>query len=307
MMGALQTFVCCPDCGNLARTCGAISATEVFAGRLLDTPIEGGALYRCGTCQLGFRWPRLSKNEFDTLYAMGGDQAWTSSVDSRRDWRLGRAWIAQNLSPGASVLDVGCFDGGFLQGLVGSHHCFGIEIQQQARLHAQRKGIALIGHDFSDVSGQFDCITTFDVIEHVENPVHFLSRCLDAVRPGGHVLISTGNLDAFTFRMMGSRYWYCTIAEHISFLSPIWFDPIKSAMGFQIEYLTTFTHDNAPIARRLKELIANTLYWAHPVLLGALRIIGLGEKDVRRHPMLAQHPPAWWTARDHFMIVLRKL
>ena len=307
MMRVLQALVCCPDCASQARICGDISATEAFAGRLLDSPIEGGALYRCGHCQLGFRWPRLSKSELDALYAQGGDQAWTSSVDSRRDWRLARAWIANSLSPGTSVLDVGCFDGGFLEGLVGSYRCFGIEIHPQARLQAKRKGISLIGLDFSDVAGQFDCITAFDVIEHVENPVRFLSRCMDAVRPGGHVLISTGNLDSFTFRLMSSRYWYCTIAEHISFLSPVWFDAIKSPTGFEIEYLRTFTHDNAPIARRLKELIANTLYWVHPALLGALRKIGFGEKDVRRHPMLAWHPPSWWTARDHFMIVLRKI
>jgi hypothetical protein len=127
------------------------------------------------------------------------------------------------------------------------------------------------------------------------------------VNPGGYVLISTGNLDAFTFRLMGSRYWYCTIAEHISFVSPIWFAENKSERGFEIEYLKTFIHDNAPIARRLKDLIANLLYWAHPALLGALRKLGFGERDVRRHPMLAEHPASWWTARDHFMIVLRKL
>ena len=305
MTGAVQTAVPCPDCASQARICGAISATEVFAGRILESPIEGGALYRCSNCHLGFRWPRLSKGEFDSLYAQGGDQAWTSTVASRRDWRLGQNWIAQNLSQGASILDVGCFEGGFLQGLVASYRCFGIEIHPQARLQAQGKGIALVGRDFSDITGQFDCITTFDVMEHVENPARFLAQCLDAVKPGGYVLTSTGNLDAFTFRLMGSRYWYCTIAEHISFLSPIWFAENKSAMGVEIEYLKTFTHDNAPIARRLRDLIVNILYCVHPTLLGALRRVGFG--DERRHPILLEHPPSWWTARDHFMIALRKL
>jgi 2-polyprenyl-3-methyl-5-hydroxy-6-metoxy-1,4-benzoquinol methylase len=307
MMSALETAVFCPDCASQARSYGVISATEVFAGRILEYPIAGGALYRCSNCQLGFRWPRLTKSEFDNLYAQGGDQAWTSSVHLRRDWRLACARIAQSLSLGASILDVGCFDGGFLEGLVGSYRCFGIEIHPQARLQAQGKGITLVGRDFSDIAGQFDCITTFDVIEHVENPARFLSQCLDAVRLGGYVLISTGNLDALTFRLMGSRYWYCTIAEHISFVSPIWFAENKLAMGFEIEYLKTFTHDNAPIARRLRDLIVNALYWVHPAMLGALRALGFGERDVRRHPMLVQHPPSWWTARDHFMVVLRKL
>ena len=165
----------------------------------------------------------------------------------------------------------------------------------------------MIGADFSEVNGQFDCVTAFDVIEHVENPALFLSQCLDAVRPGGHVLISTGNLDSFTFHRMGGRYWYCTIAEHISFVSPRWFYGNLSDVGCKVVQIKTFAHDKASVIRRVKELIANTLYWVHPSLLGSLRKIGFGQKNLVRHPILAEHPPGWGTARDHFIVMLKKL
>ena len=307
MKSALQPSICCPGCGSKADAIGPIPATDVFAGRLLENPLEGGWLYRCRTCLLGFRWPRLSKNKLDKLYEQGGEHAWTSSGQSRHDWIIGRDWIAQALVSGESILDVGCFDGGFLERLVGLYKCYGIEIHPQARLRAESKGISMIGADFSEVNGQFDCVTAFDVIEHVENPALFLSQCLDAVRPGGHVLISTGNLDSFTFHRMGGRYWYCTIAEHISFVSPRWFYRNLSDMGCKVVQIKTFAHDKASVIRRVKELIANTLYWVHPSLLGSLRKIGFGQKNLVRHPILAEHPPGWGTARDHFIVMLKKL
>ena len=303
----LDHFACCPDCGTNADIVGSISATEVFAGRILDTPLEGGGLYRCTACQLGFRWPRLPKNKLDMLYEHGGDQTWASSAHARCDWSIGRHWISQNLTRDKSILDVGCFDGGFLEGFGDAYKLFGIEIHPQARLRAVAKGVSMAGTDFSKITGQFDCITAFDVIEHVENPAFFLSQCLEAVRSGGYILISTGNMDSVTFRLMGSRYWYCSIAEHISFVSPKWFFGKVSDMGCQVKQLKTFAHDNAPILRRLKELTANILFWMHPSLLGALRRIGFGQKDVLQHPVLAAHPPGWGTAHDHFMVLLKKL
>ena len=37
----------CPDCGAGAACLGAIPATDIFAGKRLAAPIDGGALYRC--------------------------------------------------------------------------------------------------------------------------------------------------------------------------------------------------------------------------------------------------------------------
>ncbi|KAL8393145.1 hypothetical protein RB595_003080 [Gaeumannomyces hyphopodioides] len=39
--------------------------------------------------------------------------------------------------------------------------------------------------------GRFDVVTTFEVVEHVENPSAFLERCGALVRPGGWLVLST--------------------------------------------------------------------------------------------------------------------
>ncbi|KAF5328893.1 hypothetical protein D9611_014261 [Ephemerocybe angulata] len=38
---------------------------------------------------------------------------------------------------------------------------------------------------------QFDVVTALEVIEHVDNPTHFLDTCCSLVKPGGHLFLST--------------------------------------------------------------------------------------------------------------------
>ncbi|NNM80276.1 MAG: class I SAM-dependent methyltransferase [Gallionella sp.] len=297
----------CPDCGGEAALIGPIPATDVCAGNTLEQPLRGGWLYRCRQCLLGFRWPRLGKRELDALYEQGSESAWTASASERRDWCIAQCWLEEKLRPGGSILDVGCFDGGFLEPLVGQYRCYGVEIHSGARKRAEDKGIRVLGSDFSAVEGEFDFITAFDVIEHVEYPKRFLNQCITAVRQGGWVLISTGNLDALSSRVMGSRYWYCTIAEHVSFVSPAWFSRLTSALGCRIENQSTFAHAHTSLSRRTREAASNLFYRMWPSVFRGLRRLGAGRTNVKEHPEIADRPPGWSGARDHFLVLLQKL
>lgn len=305
-MSPEKTKPSCPGCSGIARFVGRIPATNVFAGTLLEKPLPGGCLYRCIECGLGFRWPRLAKEKLDDLYAKGSDTTWTAGVNNRWDWRVVHKWLRTNAPSNAAVLDIGCFDGGFLESLTRNYRCFGIEIHPQAINRAERKGIKIIGTDFTDLKGQFDCITAFDVIEHVESPRDFLECGIKHLDSGGWLLVSTGNLDSFTFRLMGSGYWYCTIAEHISFISPDWVRKQASELGLEIEHMAFFSHADCNFRQKIKQTAANLLYRYWPGLFACLRRMGMGDKNARCFTELASHPPEWVSARDHFLFVLRK-
>lgn len=296
----------CQDCGALADMIGNIPASDTFAGRKLPELLQGGGLYRCQKCSLGFRWPRLVKDELDILYAGGSEVTWSANQDTRRDWRIARRWLKSNLPVDASILDVGCFDGGFLDPLTTIYHCYGIEIHPGARERAKEKNIQIVGGNFSDFHGKFDCITAFDVIEHMEYPARFLEQGLSCLAPSGRFLISTGNLDSFSFWLMGSRYWYCTIAEHISFISPAWIRPQATRHKLEVENIIFFSHEDHGLWQTVIQTTANMIYRFWPKLMRQLRRMGLGGKDVRKHPELVDHPPPWLAARDHFLVVLRK-
>ncbi|TLU87933.1 MAG: hypothetical protein FDX21_03750 [Chlorobium sp.] len=168
MIQKMLKEVYCPDCGGNGVLVGPIPDSVFFAGRTVEKPLKGGRLYRCSLCTLGFRWPRLDKKQLDDLYKQGDENTWSSAPTARTDWQIGRDLLKDLLSRGMSILDVGCFDGGFLEPLVDLYACNGIEIYSLAAKRAAKKGVTIIGSDFADVSGSFDCITAFDVIEHIE-------------------------------------------------------------------------------------------------------------------------------------------
>jgi 2-polyprenyl-3-methyl-5-hydroxy-6-metoxy-1,4-benzoquinol methylase len=301
--------VACPSCKSVAtHSIGAIPQTDVFAGNVLPGPLPSGALYCCCECYLHFRYPRLSKECLDELYRKSNTNNWQYEPKGRKDWKIAAKWLDESLGQGR-ILDVGCFDGGFLAYLGENYQRSGIEIYPEAVRRAEEKGIRVIGRDFSNLEKldeEYDAVVTMDVIEHVLNPHFFLRSLAVAARPGGLIIISTGNTDALSWKIMGSRYWYCTIAEHISFINPRWCKQAAQCVGLKLELMTTFSHSDAALPHRLVECAKNFFYRLSPASAAWLRRWGLGGKEAKRHESLAWHPPCWISARDHFITLFRK-
>ncbi len=57
---------------------------------------------------------------------------------------------------------------------------------------------ANIGLPFAD--GEFEALVSIEGIEHLENPSFFLRECARVIRPGGHIFLSTPNVDSIKSR-----------------------------------------------------------------------------------------------------------
>jgi len=251
----------------------------------------------------------LSKQELDALYLSGSLDNWTEPAEGRRDWAIARQWLESMRPDGASVLDVGCFDGSFLESLGGRFAKHGVEIHSAALERSKSRGVEIVGNDFGALdrlATAFDCITAFDVIEHMERPRGFLQQCAKAVRPGGLILIGTGNLDALTFRLMGSRCAYCHVAEHISFISPRWCQEQARQLDLKVERIATYCHGGTGLALFLSGAARSLFYKALPGAFATLRKRGWGGVDAKLHPELAYTPPGWGGAEDHLMALFEK-
>ncbi len=248
----------------------------------------------------------MSKAELDALYRAGASDNWQHSSGARPDWMLASKWI-DDLSGTGSVLDVGCFDGQFLSYLDRVER-YGVEIHQGAAERARSRGIEIVGADYEALAGfagRFDVVTSFDVIEHVHDPRYFVHLLAGAVKPGGAVIISTGNTDALSWRFMGSRYWYCTIAEHISFINPRWCNWFAAESGLEVARVQTFSHKQGTAQEKIENLIKNAAYRLVPGLAAFARRHGLGGVDVDSDDALSLTPPNWLTARDHFIVMMQ--
>lgn len=309
MVASHADLCTCPSCGNDHVHClGPIPGSNSFAGRQLDKVLLGGKLWRCTGCHLVFRYPRLAQETLDELYRQGHSESWSEQAENRADWLLAKGILAEHPDI-KRVLDVGCFDGRLLDSLGPRYEKLGIEIHAEAARRAELRNVKVIGRDFNELrihQDSVDAVLAMDVIEHTEDPLEFLAKLAEVVKPGGLILVGTGNSDAPSWRFMGSAYWYCHIAEHISFINPRWADHAARNLGLEKVALQPFSHGDGQLSRRVREAALNILYRLSPALFAWLRGLGAGNIDVARFKELRKVPPYWLGATDHVLFVFRK-
>ena len=293
----------CPGCGSDdVRVKGPIPDNRMFAGN--DVGLMPAALAVCRQCHLGFRSPQPRLDELGALYESGSESAWSTDELERVDWVLSAAWVHR--LGATSVLDVGCFDGGFLELLPGSVKKAGVEINTAAARRAAGRGVEIVARDLNDLaelSEPYDLVSAFDVIEHVHDPSGLLAALGNVVTPGGHVIFATGDLDAPTARVMGSRHLYSWFLEHISFVSPRWVRRAAPPLGFDIVSIEHFSHSSGVRFGFLAGMLKNGAYRMSPRLLDTVRAKARPSQETSPVPT---SPPAWTSARDHILVVLRR-
>lgn len=155
--------------------------------------IDAVGLYACST---GYRfYYPFSLAGDESLYRQLETFEWNYQPDK---WEHNVA--LRSIGSDASVLDVGCGEGHFLvkaarKGAIAS----GIELNRQAADVARSKGIRvheeLIGaHVTRD---GYDMVTSFQVLEHVTDPLGFLRDCVRVLKPGGALIVGVPNDDSF--------------------------------------------------------------------------------------------------------------
>ena len=124
------------------------------------------------------------------------------------------------ISEGGSVLDFGCYKGGFLSLLPRNFQRLGIEPSAAGEAAAANLQVEVLGRDLSSVQDRrFDCITLFDVFEHLLEPLDTLDTLFAQIRPGGLLCIGTGFADSPAFHRGGAKYSYVCMPEHSCFLT----------------------------------------------------------------------------------------
>jgi SAM-dependent methyltransferase len=99
--------------------------------------------------------------------------------------------------------------------------------------------------DFAEAfGGDFDAILAIEIIEHVENPLHFLRQCWLTLKPGGILLLTTPNVmcaDSLLLWLRRGTLLYFSAADyttlgHISVLPHWLIDGHLRTAGFDTIY-----------------------------------------------------------------------
>jgi 2-polyprenyl-3-methyl-5-hydroxy-6-metoxy-1,4-benzoquinol methylase len=287
----------CRTCGGESvRHVGKLPEVSEFAGRRLGSELPGGDLWRCSLCGFVFRSPLLADDTYQHLYRTGALDVWDTE-QRREDFRLIRHYLQGFDANSIDILDVGCYTGQLLASMPKTFRLFGIETNKQAALVAASKGITVIAETVQELggsSGRYDVITACDVIEHVANPLDFLKRLRALLKPGGQVLVTTGNCDALLWQVFGARYWYCFFPEHISFIGSRWIQTLPQQVNLKLIKFTSFNYLGGALS--LKHLVLAALYRFSPELRKfLLRLFGRSTVN--------GVPPGSGATKDHMLCV----
>ena len=157
------------------------------------------------------------------------------------------------------VLDVGCSRGNFLEAGARLGFCMeGVEPAANIAAAARAQGLTVHTGLLADIklpAASFDAITLFEVIEHLKEPLPLLRECHRVLKPGGILVLSTGNTASWTVRAMQARWDYFDIARdggHISFYNPRSTALLGTRAGFATERIATSRvkfHEKGEVAR----------------------------------------------------------
>lgn len=291
----------CRCCGSLlTESMGSLPDVHEFAGRVHTLPIAGGSLNRCRACSFVFRHPILTADQYVELYRHGSASIWNGD-GSRRDFAAVRSYL-ESTAIGPNVLDVGCYTGNLLKTLPARYRPYGIEPNVSAASIATQRGITIVASDVDQLKpsdGVFDAIIACDVVEHVTNPLQFLRQLRDRLNVGGKLIITTGNSDAWMWKMTKSKFWYCYFPEHISFLGRQWFTDNSHVANLKVEALMAFNYRFEQLNLfSAKVLSAALLYAAFPNLYRH------GVSKVKGGESIQFSPPGCGATKDHLLCVM---
>jgi len=303
MNKGINPAVICPVCGK---------SDALYLGKLTAIPglftlSDSGNLFKCQYCIFYFRHPYKQPSELIEKYQEGAAETWSQGHLKRGDQKLVVEALSQ-LVPKGAVLDIGCSSGGLLALLPEKYQKYGIEPSSRASKVAAQHGVTIIGKIIDDCKSNllFDAILMVDLIEHIVSPVDFLKKAASLLKPTGILMISTGNIHSWLWRIMRLDYWYY-VPEHVSFFNKRWFKWFAENNNLHIVKTQTFSHYVGTIDQTIRQVIDCTVYlmlkWSKklPLLNKALCKV----YPFSRASRWPSSPAAHFIA-DHILVVMQK-
>lgn len=300
-----QTRTACPICSNTkCKGVGKIYHAQptFIAGTAVDLCGTSFELRYCDRCAFQFKSPALSELSLAECYANSSDDLW-GKLDAEGGQRFSSVRnVLRKYGPAHSILDIGCHNGAFLNTLRDEYALFGVEPSRKAAEKASANGVRIVGQSIFGLDPtlqQFDRITLLDVVEHLLDPMPFLTRTRDLLRPGGMLLIQTGDSAAWQWRLEKSLHWYCSLPEHVSFFCADTLDYVGGKLGMNRLHYARVYQRQSTLRQRALETFKNVGFMA------ANRLKGFRTNKLEQ--IFGQRrAPVWISARDHMLYLFQK-
>lgn len=177
---------------------------EALEERACFTQDYATRVARCLTCDLILRDPRPTDRAIATLYAgdtYGRDRLEELFAAQAALYRQKARRLAKWLKPGARVVEVGSFVGGFLAaGQSRGWEMLGVDPGEEVARFARDKGLNVseLTLDRLDLPAEsLDCIAIWNTFDQLPDPSPILSAARRLLRPGGILALRVPNGECF--------------------------------------------------------------------------------------------------------------
>jgi 2-polyprenyl-3-methyl-5-hydroxy-6-metoxy-1,4-benzoquinol methylase len=205
--------------------CGSDASHEIARGR--DYIYHGSNVYlplvACDGCAHIYLNPQPTTNALPMMYPehygtfsskfRGGTNLLAvikNAVNIRRFRR-----VAGELPSGARILDVGCGNGELLRALAADRpdlelYALDWHFPQETRRDLEAEKIHVMEGTLEDMplpENFFDCVTMYQLIEHLWEPGAGLGKLAASIRPGGIIAVETPDTDGYDRRLFTGGTW----------------------------------------------------------------------------------------------------
>lgn len=240
-------------------------------------------LWRCATCGLYQQGSPPTAGVYEQQY----HDPYLKSLRRKVFTAHMRLCRIANLVPSIqpSLLDVGCSIGATVTAAKQrGWDAHGADVSQSAIDFCHRLELNCRWYDggFLPYPNQsFDVVTSWHVIEHVDDVTKTLQDWFRVLRPGGILMLETPHAQCWKARMLGARYAKFWPPEHVYTFTPHTIAPFLQRVGFEVRPTPWIVR-----ARGLGPLTA-TYALTHQATLAVSRISGFCKafQTIARRPL----------------------
>lgn len=221
----------CPHCGSRRLRAVVASAHDREAGHIVH-------VLECKDCVFAWQFPVSHLEEestrfFEAAYAAAVSEPTSYFNPARREAvaSIQAALLATVDCAGRTLLDLGGGNGYFARAATTLGWKVTLVDPSLNPTEFVGSGIEAIRGTTSHLTGRlFDVVTMWDVIEHLPAPGLFLKDSAEFVKPGGTLILETGNYKSAARAEEGTNHWIYQ-ADHRWYFSPESAKALMRAVG----------------------------------------------------------------------------
>jgi SAM-dependent methyltransferase len=229
------------------RLCGSSRVRRVGMkrGKFLDREFD---FWLCPACDYMFVDPFPGYAVYDEAYYEGrGADPYVNYEAEHQDyrstdrmiefddlWRVASGYVAENIPEGTvDWLDFGCGAGGLMRYISDKKgfssgarrwpiRAAGHDVGTYADKLRSGDGLRILSPDqlAAEPDGRYDVVSMIEVVEHLEFPDPVFALAARLLKPGGLLLLTTGNVAGPVPRMKGLDYGYIIPEVHVGYFTP---------------------------------------------------------------------------------------